>query len=473
MTTEIKEIEFDELQDIFNSLVKNQYIVGNSSYEERKEKLVKLENTIRKYRTEIQEALKSDYGRHSLETDMVDFFPILSEIKLILKNLRKWISKQKIGTPLALFGSSSYILHEPKGVVLIISPWNFPFNLSFIPLASAIAAGNTIVLKPSEMTPYSSALIKKIVSEVFDENEVITIEGGIETSTHLLSLPFNHIFFTGAPEIGKIVMSAASKNLASVTLELGGKSPTIVDETADIEVATSRICQAKFTNNGQICIAPDYVFVHNSKKEQFQNAIIKRLKDFYNEDPKSAASYCRMVSLKHAKRIDALLIDALNSGARVIYGGDIDVETNYVSPTLIIDPNMNSRLMKEEIFGPLLPVIGYDNINEVIGHIQSNPKPLGLYIFSKNQEKIDHIINNTRAGGGCINHCAIHFYNHNMAFGGSNNSGIGRSHGFEGFKEFANARSILKQNLPTVLDRLVPPYDDFKQKIVDFTIKYL
>lgn len=463
----------EEVTELFKVLVENQYHTGNTDYHERIQKLDKFEKAIITNRKNIQEALYADFKRHSFETDMVDIYPILSEIRIAKKNLRRWLKPHKVKTPMSLFGATSSITYEPKGVVLIISPWNFPFNLSFIPLVSAVAGGNNVILKPSEITPHCSGLIKKITEEVFPPDEVIVIEGGVDTSTQLLSLPFNHIFFTGAPEIGKIVMAAAAKNLTSVTLELGGKSPVIIDESADLELSAARICQAKFANNGQICIAPDFAFVHNSVKEQFQKLLIKKIREAYGNNIIDSESYCRIVSRKHASRVNDVLIDALENGGELIFGGETDLPSNYITPTLISNPSPNSRIMNEEIFGPLLPLTGYENINEVLNYLKLKPKPLALYIFSKNKDKINYILKNTRAGGGCINHCAIHFYNGYLPFGGSNNSGIGKSHGFEGFKEFVNSRSLLNQKYPTVLDKLVPPFDSFKQKIVDFTLKYL
>jgi aldehyde dehydrogenase (NAD+) len=462
-----------DINKAFETLLSNQYKVGNTSTEERIEKLSKLQKVLLENRTSIQNAMMADFKRHPLETDMVDIYPIISEIKYVKKNLSKWLKKQKTRTPISLLGSKSYYKYESKGVVLIISPWNFPFNLSLIPIVSAIAAGNTVVLKPSEITPNCSSLIKNIVEEVFSQDESVVFEGDVDVASHLLTLPFNHIFFTGSPRVGKIVMSAAAKHLASVTLELGGKSPVIVDETANIELAASRICQSKFANNGQICIAPDYLFVHKSKFEPLIEALQNKIVEFFGNTPKDSESFCRISDNSHTLRLKNLINDAVNNGAVIVHGGETDENTDYVAPTLLKEINMDSDIMNQEIFGPILPIIPYDNINDVIRHIQAKPKPLSLYIFSQNKEKTDYIINNTRAGGGCINHCAIHFYNHYLPFGGSNNSGIGKSHGFEGFKEFCNTRSILNQKYPTVLDRLVPPYNDFKQKIVDFTLKYL
>ena len=373
---------------------------------------------------------------------------------------------------MGLMGSSSWYKYEPKGVCLIISPWNFPFQLCFGPLISAIAAGNTAIVKPSESTPHTSAIIRKIIENLFSENEVAVIEGAVETSTRLLELPFNHIFFTGAPSIGKIVMEAAAKNLASVTLELGGKSPTIIDETANIKTAAKRIMWGKFMNCGQICIAPDYILIHESKKDAFIQEAQKHIKTFYGDDANQSPDYVRVVNERHHKRLIGYLEDSVNKGANVICGGQIDNETNAIQPTLVTDVPMDSLLMQEEIFGPILPIMTYKNINEAIELIQSGEKPLALYIYSSKKSNIKHISQNTRAGGTCINMNNLHFSNNDLPFGGSNNSGIGKSHGYFGFQAFSDARAFLKQNTPGALDLLMPPYNNFKERLIELTIKY-
>ncbi len=461
-----------DVQRIFTAQKENQFNVGNATAKERKAKLTKLHNAIEKYRPQIKEALHNDYGKHPSEVDLTEIYPITSEIKHAKSHLKGWMSKQRIHTPLALMGSSSYVKHEPKGVVLIISPWNFPFNLTFGPLISAIAAGNTIMIKPSEVTPHSSALMKKMIAELFDENEIAVVEGGVSTSTALLELPFNHIFFTGAPSIGKIVMKAAAKHLTSVTLELGGKSPTIVDKTADIKTAARRIAWGKYINNGQVCIAPDYVFVHESKKDEFLKAVDETIKTFYEGDAKKQKSYARIVNNKHFNRVKSYVDDAVAKGAKVEAGGTFDSEQNFIAPTVMTNVSMDSKLMTNEIFGPVMPVYTFKELDEVIKEVNSREKPLALYIYSKSNKNINHVLNNTRAGGSCINHNAAHFFNTHLPFGGSNNSGIGKAHGEEGFKSFSNGRGVLKQHIPNALEMLLPPYTGFKQTLIDLTIKW-
>ena len=460
------------INKIFDLQKGNQYNVGNSTVKERRAKLDRLHQAILKYRNDIKKALYDDFKKHPSEVDMTEIYPVTSEIKHAKSNLALWMRDQAIHTPLALLGSSSYIKYEPKGVVLIISPWNFPVNLTFCPLVSAIAAGNCVIIKPSEMTPHIATVMKKIVDEVFDENEVAMIKGGIDVSTELLKLPFNHIFFTGAPSVGKIVMAAAAKNLTSVTLELGGKSPTIVDETADIDMAARRITWSKFANNGQICIAPDYVYVHESKKEAFLTAVKKYIHQFYSDDATKESSYNRIVNSRHFDRLKGYIEDAVSKGAKIETGGQLSDTENYIAPTVMTRVDKSSSLMTNEIFGPIMPVFGFQRIEDVIQDINAQEKPLALYIFSKSSKNTNHIINNTRAGGGCINHCAVHYYNTHLPFGGSNNSGIGKAHGIEGFKSFSNSRGILKQNFTNALELLLPPFNNFKQKLIDLTIKY-
>lgn len=475
MTTKAtKPATSNKYQQIFDAQRENQYEIGNTTANERKAKIKALQYAVEvEYREAIREASRKDLGKSSAEADLTEVFPVVSEAKFAAKNVKKWMKPQKVSTPLSLFGASSWIKYEPKGVCLIISPWNFPFNLTFGPLVSAIAAGNCAIIKPSEMTPNCAALMREIVGKLFKENEVALIEGGVETSTALLELPFNHIFFTGAPSVGKIVMTAAAKNLASVTLELGGKSPTIVDETADIKTAATMIAWGKFANNGQICIAPDYVFVHESKRRDLSAALKNKLNEFYGENAEKSDSYARFVNEKHFHRVKNYLEDAVKKGAKIITGGEAKADEKFLAPTLVEDAPFDSELMQNEIFGPVLPLFSYKNLNEPIEFIKQNEKPLALYIYSKNSANINKILDNTRAGGTVINNNDVHYFNHNLPFGGVNNSGIGKGHGKFGFEAFSNARGVMKQILPSGLQLMMPPYTDFKRKLIELTIKWL
>ena len=462
-----------EIARIFKLQQAHQYTVAKTTARERKEKLKRLHKAILARKQDIRDALYADYRKHPSEVDLTEIFPVTSEIKHAVRHVAKWMRPHRVKTPLALLGSSSHIHYEPKGVALIIAPWNFPVNLVFGPLVSAVAAGNCVIIKPSEHTPHASAVAKSIVEEVFDESEVAVVEGGIETSTSLLALPFNHIFFTGSPAVGKVVMAAAAKHLASVTLELGGKSPTIIDETASVGAAARRIAWAKFTNNGQICIAPDYLYVHESKKDEFLAKLKENIESFYGLDARRSDSYARIVNNGHYQRLSGYIEDAKQKGATVEYGGRTEGSEDYVEPTVLTGVDPSAAVMTEEIFGPVLPVYGYTSLDEPIDMINSKEKPLALYIYSRNQGNIDRIIQNTRAGGTCINHSLMHFFQNNLPFGGSNNSGIGKGHGFFGFEVFSNARGVFKQVLPfSAIELMMAPFNKLKQTIIDLSIKY-
>jgi aldehyde dehydrogenase (NAD+) len=463
-----------EIERIFEIQQAHQFAVGKTTARERKEKLKRLLNAILSRKQDIRDALYADFRKHPSEVDLTEIMPVTSEIKHAIRHVSKWMRPHRVKTPLSLFGSRSHIHYEPKGVVLVIAPWNFPVNLTFGPLISAVTAGNCVMLKPSEHTPHASAVIKSITEDVFDESEVAVIEGGIETSTAALALPFNHIFFTGAPAIGKVVMAAAAKHLASVTLELGGKSPTIIDETASVDAAARRIAWAKFTNNGQICIAPDYLFVHESKKAEFLDKLTKNIESFYGIDARRSDSYARIVNHRHYQRLSGYIDDAKQKGATVAYGGRTEGSEDYIEPTILTDVDPKADVMMDEIFGPVLPVYGYESLDEPIAMINSKEKPLALYIYSKSQRNIDRIMQNTRAGGTCINHSVVHFFQNNLPFGGSNNSGIGKGHGFFGFEAFSNPRGVLKQVLPfSGIEFMMAPFNKLKQTLIDLGIKYL
>ncbi len=459
--------------ELFQKQKVHQFKIGNTSHKERIDKLKRLQNTLEKtYKQDIREALYQDFKKPHLETDLTEIYPVVDEIKFAISNLKSWLKHEKVAAPVSLLGSSSYIVNEPKGVCLIISPWNYPINLTFAPLVSAIAGGNTVILKPSEMTPNTSKLMAKIVSNVFEENEIALVEGEVETASALLELPFNHIFFTGSPAVGKIVMKAASKNLTSVTLELGGKSPAIIDDSSNLEKAVQKIVYGKYTNAGQTCIAPDYVLIQESLKPDFIKLFKKEIQAFYSENPESSDSYSRIVNNKHFERLTNSLEDAKQKGSVIESGGRTNASDCYMEPTLVSGLPEGATLMQEEIFGPILPLKTYKTIEEAVDYVNSNEKPLALYIFSKKNKVVDYVIQNTRAGSTCVNHNLLQFLNHNLPFGGSNNSGIGKSHGIFGFREFTNQRSVLKQHTIGAVDLLMPPYTNWKQKLVDLTIKW-
>tara|TARA_B100000900_G_scaffold87524_1_gene71133 strand:- start:204 stop:1613 length:1410 start_codon:yes stop_codon:yes gene_type:complete len=457
----------------YNLLLDNKKIVNNSSARTRIKKLKKLKEIILKNRVKIKEALKKDFKKNPSEVDLTEIFPVVSEINFTVNNLKKWMKDEYVRTPLTLLGSKSFIRYEAKGVVLIITPWNFPINLSFISLINALSAGNSVLIKPSEITSETSYVIKDIIEETFDEKEVSVVLGGVDLAKEILKLKFNHILFIGSPTIGSEVMKSASVHLSSVTLELGGKSPTVIDKNCDLKKAAKRVVWAKLINNGQVCIAPDYVLIHEEIKNKFVKYVIKSIKKLYGDNINNSQSYCRIVNNNHFKRLKNLIDDSLKNNSKILYGGNTDSNENYIEPTLIENIDKNSKIFNEEIFGPILPIFTFKKIDEAITFINKKNKPLALYIFSSDKKNINKILGETSSGGVCINHNTLHYSNYNLPFGGIGNSGFGRCHGEYGFKELSNKKSIFKQFLPfSPTDILMPPYNSFKQKVINLIIKY-
>lgn len=443
---------------------------------ERIEKLKRIKNWLFEHRQEIQDALYHDFRKPAVETDGTEILPIKIEIDHTIAHLKEWMQPKKVSTPVNLLGASGYIMYEPKGVALIMAPWNFPFNLVISPLVSAIAAGCCAIVKPSEITPNTSALLARMISELFDTNEVAVVEGDSQVAAALLKLPFDHIFFTGSPAIGKLVMKAAAEHLSSVTLELGGKSPVIIDELADISDAAEKIAWGKFINSGQTCIAPDYVFVHRNKEAEFLDKLKKTIAAFYGNTGQNStvSDFARIVNQRHWQRVRQLLENAVSQGAQVVTGGTTQAVDNYIAPTVLTQVHPTMQVMQEEIFGPVLPVMTYDQIQEVTQFINSKDKPLALYIFSQNKHYIQHILTHTSSGGVSINDCVVHFIHPNLPFGGVNTSGIGKAHGYAGFLAFSNERAVLKQRTGfTSIKMLYPPYTDKVKKLIYLTLKWL
>ena len=399
--------------------------------------------------------------------DIAEIMIVLSELSHIRKKLKGWMKPVSVRTSMTMLGTSSKIITEPKGTSLVISPWNYPFNLTFGPMMSAIAAGNPVILKPSEMTPNMSRVIAEIVSEAFRPEEVSLFEGDAAVSAYLTSLPFDHIFFTGSPAVGKHVMAAAAKNLTSVTLELGGKSPVIVDKSADIKKTARSVSFGKFSNNGQTCIAPDYLFVHESIKDALVAELKSCIARQYGEgtDAQGNGDYCQVVNQGHHSRISGLLSDALANGAQVISGGQVDDGDRFIAPTLIEGMADSSRIMDEEIFGPVLPIKTFSDLGNVIDYVNSKPKPLALYVFARDKAAINKVLEETSAGDTCINQTVMHFVHPNLPFGGVNNSGIGKSGGEWGFKAFSHERSVLQDKFGSG-HMMHPPYTPKVKKMI-------
>ncbi|HYW04810.1 MAG TPA: aldehyde dehydrogenase family protein [Gammaproteobacteria bacterium] len=462
-----------EIREAFHKQQARALELRKSTLEERIEKIRRLRDAVLARREELQRAGAADYRKPSVEVDLTEIFPILTEVKHTIKHLRKWARPRKVRATLPLFGTRSEIRYEPKGVSLIISPWNYPVNLTFCPLVSALAAGCTAILKPSEMTPNLSRVMVEIVRETFDERDVAIFEGDAQVASTLLDLPFDHIFFTGSPAVGRIVMAAAAKHLSSVTLELGGKSPTIVDRSANIRKAARNVVWGKFTNNGQTCIAHDLLYVESGVKNAFVAEATQALHEVFGattEEQKRSPDYCRIVNNRHFERISGLLDDARERGARTLVGGDTDAGENFIAPTLLEGVDKDAGIMQEEIFGPILPVIAFDDLDTVIADINSRPKPLALYVYGKDNDRIEKILRETSAGGTCINHSMVHYMHNNLPFGGVNNSGIGASHGIYGFREFSHARAVLRDRFSTS-SQLYPPYNDKVKKQVNMALR--
>jgi aldehyde dehydrogenase (NAD+) len=461
---------------IFDLQRANKSRIGQSTASDRIGKLKRLHQAILDYKGEIREAMYRDFRKNPSEVDLTEIYPVVHEIKHAVSHVKKWMKPQRVPTPMAMLGTRSYIRYEPKGCTLIISPWNYPVNLTFGPLVSAIAAGNCVMIKPSEYTPHTSAIIKRIIESLFEEREVALFEGDYTVGAELLKKPFDHIFFTGSPQVGKIVMEAAAKHLSSVTLELGGKSPVIVDKGANLDEAAKKIAWGKFVNKGQTCIAPDYVYVHRSDKDKLIALLEKNIKTYYGEsetDRFESVCYARIVNEKHFHRLEHMLQDAVTHGAKVAFGGEVEQIERYIAPTILTGVNPDSEVMQQEIFGPLLPVLTYDSLEEPIKMINSKEKPLALYIYSRNGKNVNYLIENTTAGGTCVNDNAIHYFQIYLPFGGANNSGIGEAHGYFGFKSFSNSRGIVKQ--PTkfsAVQFMYPPYNKWVQKMIDLSIKW-
>lgn len=430
---------------------------GGLDHSARKQKLTLLKKALDNYSQQLIEAVHLDFAKNKTETKITEIYPLYTELRKYRRNLRSWMQDDNRDTSLVYLGTRAKVRYESKGVCLIIAPWNYPILLTLGPLIAAIAAGNTVIIKPSEMTPHTSRVIQKMIRDTFPTEYIDVVNGAVETSQYLLSKPFHHIFFTGSPKVGKKIMEAASKNLSSVTLELGGKSPAIITADANISKAARRIVWGKGINSGQTCIAPDYILVHENVKEELLKNINNQIQKMFS-DPDQIAG---IISEDHFQRLKKLYPAARG-------------EKDFFPIQTISQPEQFDDLRNEEIFGPLLPVYSYREMSEVIQFINKGTRPLAMYFFGKVNKEAKKLIQQTRSGGLVINHTLIHFSHPNLPFGGVNHSGIGRYHGKEGFIEFSNARSVLHQKWSLSLASLIfPPYNKWKNKIVDLLIKYL
>lgn len=471
-----QQVEGSTWMILFEKQKKRSILLRQEAIKERKKRLKAFGEFILANRERIGREIHKDFKKPLTEIDLSEVYPVISEIRHAVKNLDVWAEPEPVDTPMTFLGSSSEVLYEPKGVCLVIAPWNFPFNLCFGPLVSCLAAGNTAIIKPSELTPHTSKLIRELIAEFFEDDIVTVVEGGQDVTTQLLKTPFDHIFFTGSTAVGKIVMRAAAENLTSVTLELGGKSPTIIDATADLADAARRIAFGKFLNNGQTCIAPDYVLIDASVKEKFVSLLKENVMTLFGEQGRideSSPHYARIVNQKHFQRVDQLVQDAIQQGAVVELSGPTETTDNFFHPVILSQVSLQSKIMEEEIFGPVLPIITYASEEGMIQLINDRPKPLALYIFSKRKDFQNKIIRETSAGTLCINDCVLQFSHPNLPFGGVNHSGIGKSHGKYGFLAFSNEKPVLKQRSGFSSPYLLhPPYTDRVKRIVNMMVKW-
>ncbi|MGE7656934.1 aldehyde dehydrogenase [Bacillus altitudinis] len=421
-------------------LIHKQKNVQTPSVQERIRLLNDLKAAIKHHEKDILQALAHDLHKSEQEAYTTEIGMVYEEINHTVKHLHKWAKPSRAKTPLTHIGSKSMIIKEPYGSVLIIAPWNYPFQLALSPLVGAISAGNAVTLKPSELTPHVSNVIGTIVESVFQEDLAAVVEGGVDVSTELLKLPFDYIFFTGSVAVGKVVMEAAAKHLTPVTLELGGKSPCIVMPDADIKLAAKRITFGKFTNAGQTCIAPDYLLVHESIKEDLLREMTTCIRDFYGDQPETNPHFGKNVSQRHFDRLSQFL-----SNGTIVTGGQRNEQELKIAPTILDHITWEDPVMQEEIFGPILPVISFDSLQEAADMIKARPKPLALYLFTTNKETEAYILDNLSFGGGCINDTLMHVATPYLPFGGVGESGIGRYHGKESFFTFTHEKSVLRQ----------------------------
>jgi len=465
----------DASDGLFESHAATALKLRQSTAAERRRKLERLLDAILERKDAILDAAHLDLRKHPTETNLTEVLPLVGEVKHAIANLKRWMKPHRISPTLATLGTKSRVVYQPKGRCLIISPWNYPLSLALGPLASAVAAGNTAILKPSEFTPNTNRVVKDIIGAVFPQDEVAVVEGDAQVATDLLSRAFDHIFFTGSPAVGKKVMAAAANNLASVTLELGGKSPVIVDASADLRSAAEHIIWGKTVNAGQTCIAPDYAYVHRDVVDKFVDLCRDTIAARFGRsdaDIKSSPDFPRMIHSRHAERVARLVDEAVQAGSQIACGGASDAEARYVAPTLLRGVPADTRIRKEEIFGPVLPILTFDSLDTVIAEINAAPKPLAIYAWTRDRRTAESLQTNTSSGSLCVNLCLQQFAQHNLPFGGVNTSGIGNAHGFFGFKAFSHERAMMTAGPLSALKLLFPPYDAGKRRLSELLIKY-
>jgi len=427
----------------------------------RKAQLRGIEHLVIEQETRLLRAMADDFGKPAVEAWLADLVPVASEAAHARRRLDRWARPRRVWAGKANVPARAWSVPEPLGTVLIISPWNYPVNLALSPLVAAIAAGNTAVLKPSELTPATSAALAELVPRYVDPQAFTVVEGAVDTATALLALPFDHLFFTGSTTVGKQVMRAAAEHLASVTLELGGKSPVVVAADADLEITARRIAWGKLLNAGQTCIAPDYVLAERSVAERLVEHLVGAIAQLQGDDV--AATRTRIVNDRHLSRLAGLLDGC---GGTVVTGGTVDRDQRWLEPTVVVDPDPHSPLMTDEIFGPILPVLSVDSVDEAVAFVNARPKPLALYVFTSSGKVERQVVETTTSGGVCVNHIAMHYLVPELPFGGVGPSGVGAYHGRAGFDELSHHKSVLRRHAHPDLSLIYPPFDTTKERLL-------
>lgn len=447
-----------------------------TSAAERIDRLRRLRASILRHRQALYDGVWADFRKPAPEFEITEMQLVLGEIAHTIRHLRRWMRPRRVPTPPLLAGTRSRVVHEPRGRVLILAPWNYPFQLLFSPLAAAVAAGNVCILRPSEKVPATAAAMARIVADAFPEDEVGMVLGGVETADALLQLPFDHIFFTGSTAVGRRVMHAAAEHLATVTLELGGKSPALVDRSADVAQAAERIVWGKFVNAGQTCVAPDYVLVHQADAPAFVQAATQSIARFYgagDAGPRASRDFARIVDDRGFRRLADALERTVADGARVVTGGATDATERYIAPTVLADVRPDAPIMREEIFGPILPVIAVRSLDEALAFVRARPKPLALYLFARDGAVAKRVVRGTTAGGTIVNHVICHLANPDLPFGGVGESGQGSYHGHAGFRAFSHERAVLYAGRWSLAPLYYPPYGPRMRRVAALMSRWL
>jgi len=450
--------------------------MARTSTAERRERLQRLRAAIVSRRDAVYDALRRDLARPPAETELSEMHITLVEIDHAVRKLGRWMRGRRLGTSLTVFGTTSRLAYEPRGVALILAPWNYPFHLALNPLTSAIAAGCCAVVKPSEKTPATEALLRDLIAATFPPEEVAVVEGGPEVAAALLEQPFDHIHFTGGTAIGKRVMAAAAKHLSTVTLELGGKSPAVVDASADVPAAATRIVAGKFLNAGQTCIAPDYVLVHASRAAEMVEALKAAVARGYGPDEaarRATPDLARIVDPGHFERLREMFTRTVAAGAHIAMGGEFDAATRYIAPTILTDVPLDAPAMQEEIFGPVLPVVTWEDEREALAVINGLDTPLTMYLFTRDHAVADRFIRETSSGAAVINNVGVNYLNHDAPFGGVGASGMGACHGFAGFRSFSHERTVMRQRWPVTIGFFTAPYGGTRSRVADWMLRLI